>query len=148
MRERLGLLTDRQLKVLQLRSMGKKYSEIAQELGVSVESVFITEKRAVKNIRLAFETIRAAVHGGIIHRVEFKAGTRLMEIPVKLFEEADRLGIKINANFTKLYDDIRYEVPGSISGTTLAKDIVAYILFDGSVYFVSKELEELEEKQQ
>lgn len=140
----MGLLTDKQLKVLQLRSMGKKYSEIAQELGVSAESVFITEKRALKNIKTAFETIRAAVHGGIVHRLEIKAGTKLMEIPVKLFEEADRVGIKVNANFTKIYDDLRYDVPGAVSGTALAKDVVAYILFDGSVYFVEKELEEKE----
>ncbi len=143
-KERVGLLTDKQLKVLQLRRIGKKYSEIAQELGVSIESVFITEKRALRNIKVAFDTIKAAVHGGVIYRMEFKAGTKLMEVPVKLIEEADRLGIKINANFTKIYDDLRYEVPGAVSGTSISKDIAAYILFDGSVYFIEKELEEKE----
>lgn len=136
LRVRFGLLTERQVQILKMRSDGKEYSEIAKELGTSVENVFIIEKRALKNIEAARDTLRAANHAGIIGRISISPGTKLVEIPAYIMAEADRMKVKVMTNFTKIYDDIRYELPGAIRGQELAEGITVYIMHDGTLFFL------------
>ncbi len=119
-----------------MRSDGKEYSEIAKELGTSVENVFIIEKRALKNIEAARDTLRAANHAGIIGRIRINSGTKLVEIPAYIMSEADRMKVKVISNFTKIYDDIRYGIPGAIKGQELVKAITVYIMHDGTLFFL------------
>lgn len=113
-----------------------EYSEIAKRLGTSVENVFIIEKRALKNIEVARDTLRAASHAGIIGRIKIEPGTKLVEIPAHIMTEADRMNVKVMTNFTKIYDDIRYELPGAIKDKELAAGIVVYIMHDGTLFFL------------
>jgi Tfx family DNA-binding protein len=136
LRVRFGLLTERQVQILKMRRDGKEYSEIASELGTSVENVFIIEKRALKNIEVARDTLRAAHHAGIIGKIEVKSGTKLVELPAFIMSEADRMKVKVMTNFTKIYDDIRYELPGAIKGQELANNITVYIMHDGTLFFL------------
>ncbi|MGC8600043.1 MAG: Tfx family DNA-binding protein, partial [Nitrososphaeria archaeon] len=107
-KERIGLLTERQLEILDLRKRNMSYDEIAKKLGTTPENVYILEKRALRNLRLAFETIKASVAGNIVMKVKFEKGTKLVNIPPALVSKADEAGIKLKGNFTKIFDDIRY----------------------------------------
>ncbi|MCL4344012.1 MAG: Tfx family DNA-binding protein [Nitrososphaerota archaeon] len=142
MRVRFGLLTERQVQILKMRRDGKEYSEIASELGTSVENVFIIEKRALKNIEAARNTLRAANHAGIIGKISIGSGTKLVEIPAYIMAEADRMKVKVMTNFTKIYDDIRYELPGAIKGQELAEGIIVYIMHDGTLFFLQSDGED------
>ncbi|MGC8593931.1 MAG: Tfx family DNA-binding protein [Nitrososphaeria archaeon] len=139
-KERIGLLTERQLEILDLRKRNMSYDEIAKKLGTTPENVYILEKRALRNLRLAFETIKAAVAGNIVMKVKFEKGTKLVNIPPALVNKADEAGIKLKGNFTKIFDDIRYSVPDSISKNELVKDIYVYIMSDGTFFIASENL--------
>jgi len=139
-KQRIGLLTERQLEILDLRKRNMSYDEIAKKLGTTPENVYILEKRALRNLRLAFETIKAAVAGNIVMKVKFEKGTKLVNIPALLVSRADEAGIKLKGNFTKIFDDIRYSVPDSISKNELVKDIYVYIMSDGTFFIASENL--------
>jgi len=139
-KERIGLLTERQLEILNLRKNNMSYDEIAKRLGTTPENVYILEKRALRNLKLAFETIKAAVAGNIVMKVKFKKGTKLVNIPPLLVSKADEAGIKLKGNFTKIFDDIRYSVPDSISKNELVKDVYVYVMSDGTFFIASEDL--------
>ncbi len=144
-KEKIGLLTERQLQVLSMRKMGKKHEEIAKELGTSPENIYILEKRALKNLKTAFDTIKAAISGNVVLKIKVEKGTKLIEVPSLLIKKADEAGIKLKGNFTKIYDDIHYEASGSVKGNEVVKDIYVYILTDGSFYVLSEDLEKEEQ---
>lgn len=129
-----GLLTERQLEVLKLRQLGLSYQEIAEKLGTTRENVYILEKRGLKNIEIARATLEVAKHQGILCEIKLKAGTRLIEVPRIIVDEADKRNVKLRANFTRIYDEIRYKVPNAIKGTKLAKDVSVYIMLDGDFW--------------
>jgi Tfx family DNA-binding protein len=139
-KERIGLLTERQLEILNLRKNNMSYDEIAKRLGTTPENVYILEKRALRNLKLAFETIKAAVAGNIVMKVKFEKGTKLVKIPPLLVSKADEAGIKLKGNFTKIFDDIRYSVPDSISKNELVKDVYVYVMSDGTFFITSEDL--------
>lgn len=139
-KERIGLLTERQLEILNLRKNNMSYDEIAKRLGTTPENVYILEKRALRNLKLAFETIKAAVAGNIVMKVKFEKGTKLVNIPPLLVSKADEAGIKLKGNFTKIFDDIRYSVPDSISKNELIKDVYFYVMSDGTFFIASEDL--------
>ncbi|MGC8569369.1 MAG: Tfx family DNA-binding protein [Nitrososphaeria archaeon] len=141
-KERLGLLTSRQLHILRLRRLGKGYDEIAKELGTTPENIYIIEKRALRNLKLAFDTIRVATSGDIVLKIKIPAGTKLVNVPPMITSRADEAGIKLRGNFTKIFDDIRYGALGAVKGNVLEKDIYVYVLSDGSFYVFSENLEE------
>lgn len=129
-----GLLTEKQLEVLKLRQQGLSHQEIAEKLGTTRENVYILEKRGLRNIEIARATIEVAKHQGILCEISIPAGTRLVEIPKIIVDEADKHRVKLKANFTRIYDEIRYKVPGAIKGTKLDKEIIVYIMVDGDFW--------------
>jgi hypothetical protein len=132
MRKRYGLLTERQYEVLKLRIQGYTQEEIAKILKTSRENISITEKRAKEKIRLAEETLRIykeLLSSGVVN---IEAGTHLVEVPQLVVAKADKLGIKLRANFTMLYDEIRYRAGKCIEGTRVVKPIKVIILRDGT----------------
>ena len=136
-----GLLTERQLEVLSLCRKGLSYQEIAKRLGTTRENVYILEKRGLKNIEIARATLEVAKHQGILCEIHLSPGTRLIEVPKIIVDEADKHNVKLRANFTRIYDEIRYKVPNAIKGTRLAKEVVVYIMIDGD-FWVEEETRE------
>ena len=136
-----GLLTEKQLEVLALRKKGLSYKEIAKRLKTTRENIYILEKRGLRNIEIARETIEIAKHQGILCEIQLKEGTRLIEIPKIIVDEADKRNVKLKANFTRIYDEIRYKVPRAIERTKLVKPVVVYITLDGDFWVESQSLE-------
>ena len=67
--------------------------------------------------------------GGI---VIIKPGTHLVEVPKIVISKADELGVKLRANFTRLYDEIRYSAGDCIGGTRVERPIKVLIFKDGT----------------
>ncbi len=130
-RRRYGLLTERQYLVLKLRLQGLTQEEIARMLNTSRENVSIIERRAKENIRLAEETLKAYKELLALGEVIIEPGTHLIEVPKILISEADKLKVKLKANFTRIYDEIRYRARECVSGTKVIKPIRVLIYRDG-----------------
>jgi len=130
-RRKYGLLTEKQYVVLKLRMEGRTQEEIARILNTTRENVSIIEKRAKENIRLAEETLKIYKSLLAAGEVVIRPGTHLVEIPKIVINEADKLKVKLRANFTRIYDEIRYRARECVSGTRVVKPIRIMIFKDG-----------------
>lgn len=132
-RRKYGLLTEEQYKVLQLRIRGYTQREIAEILGTSRENVAIVEKRAMRNIRLAEETLNIYKSLLAVAKVTIKPGTHLIEVPKIIVEAADKADVKLKANFTRIYDEIRFKAGKNVRGTRVIKPITVLIFRNGDI---------------
>jgi Tfx family DNA-binding protein len=134
MSRKYGLLSELQFKVLQLRvEKGLSQTEVARILGTSRENVTIIEKRAKKNVRLAEETIQAYKLLLCITKVNIEAGTRLIDVPGIVIRAGDKIGVKLNVNFTRVYDEIRFKAGDCVSGSRVVKPFTIAIFRDGNI---------------
>ena len=131
-RRKYGLLTERQYIVLKLRMEGKTQEEIARILRTSRENVSIIEKRARENIRLAEDTLRAYRELMKAGEVVIEPGTHLVDVPRLIISESDKVGVKLKANFNRIYDEIRFSARKCVKGTKVVKPIRVMILKDGN----------------
>ncbi|WP_456422869.1 Tfx family DNA-binding protein [Thermococcus sp.] len=90
-----SFLTEQQIKILRLRARGLKQSEIAELLGTSRANVSILERRALEKIEKARNTLLIWEQINSKVSVEVKRGDDIFEIPDRLFNKADRLGVKV-----------------------------------------------------
>jgi len=90
-----SFLTEQQIKILRLRAKGLKQSEIAELLGTSRANVSILERRALEKIEKARNTLLIWEQINSKVSVEVKRGEDIFEIPDRLFNKADRLGVKV-----------------------------------------------------
>lgn len=139
MSKRYGFLTERQLEVLRLRREGLTHREIAEKLGTSRENVVMLEKRAIRKLELAKATLRFASTLGHCGKVELNPGTRMVDIPRKVLDEADKIRLKLRVNFTRIYDEIRYRAGASSQGGILRKPVTIYLLPDGDIWVECEE---------
>ncbi len=134
MSRKYGLLSDQQFKVLQLRiKQGLSQSEIANDLGTSRENVTIIEKRARANIKLAEETIQVYKLLLSLAKMKIEAGTHLVDVPGIIVKFGDSIGIKLNVNFTTLYDEIKIRAGDCIENRRVVKPFTVAIFRDGSI---------------
>ncbi len=134
MGRKYGLLTELQYKVLELRlRKGLSQAEVARVLGTSRENVAIAEKRALRNIKLAEKTLSMYRFLLRVAEVEVKPGTHLVDIPSIILKAGDKAEVKITANFTKIYDEIRFKARECIEEKHTVRPIKIAILRDGSI---------------
>jgi len=129
--KKIGLLTERQLEVLKLRALGLTQEEVAKRLNTTRENVSILEKRAYQNIKLARETLAALKTFGVAVSVVIKPGTHLVDVPRIVLNKADEANIKVKANFTRIYDEIRFKVSNKVKRTRVIRPITVKILPNG-----------------
>lgn len=98
--KRLGILTEKQVKVVKLRARGLSLRDVASAMGVSHQDVALTEKRALRNVELALQTILAYKIATAPVKVILREGTRHVDIPRLIIEEADRAGVKLKADIS------------------------------------------------
>ncbi len=89
------LLTEIQVKVLELRSQGKTFDEISQILGLSKTTVYTAYKTALKTIEKARNTLKLYVELKGSITIEIPANTNIDELLSIILREADIHGIKI-----------------------------------------------------
>ena len=126
-----GLLTERQIEVLRLRAQGYTQKRVAEQIGTTRENVVLIESRAKMNIERARATLDSLKHQGLAVSVEIPKGTHLVDIPRMILNRANRAKIKLGANFTRIYEDIRFKARQRVSGTRVSKPIVVTLFPDG-----------------
>jgi len=127
-----GFLTEKQLRILELRARGYKQREIAELLGTSRENVAILEKRARENVEKARRTIVAFERLSPV-RVVLEEGEELFQAPEKILRAADRHGIKVVHNRTSLIGLLRRHGGSRIQGNRIAGRIGVSILRSGRI---------------
>ncbi|OYT51239.1 MAG: transcriptional regulator [Desulfurococcales archaeon ex4484_204] len=128
---RYGLLTEKQYLVLKLRFSGMTQDEVSRVLGTTRENVAIIERRARERVALALETVRIFKEMLSVKTVVVEAGTHLINVPSIVVDAANQAGVKLRANFTRLYDEIRYKARGCIEGVRVVKPVKILILRSG-----------------
>ncbi len=126
-----GLLTPRQMEVLRLRAQGYTQKRIAEQIGTTRENVVLIEARARLNIERARTTLESLKHSGLAVNVEIPKGTHLVDIPRMVLNRANRAKIRLGANFTRIYEDIRFKARHHVSGTRVVRPIVVTVFPDG-----------------
>lgn len=134
MPRKYGFLSEKQFKVLQLRiEKGLSQAEVANILGTTRENVAIIERRARRNVELAEQTLRAYRSLQCATRVRIEPGTHLVEVPGIIVKAGDSVGVKLRANFTRIYDEIRFKAGDCVSGSRVVKPFSVAILRSGDI---------------
>ena len=133
-----GFLTERQLEILRMRRSGMSYDDIAKSIGTTKENVMILEKRAIRNIRLAKETLESAssIAG---EEIVVPKGTRLVDVPPLVVNRANSSGVKLSVNMPTLMAQLSGALRGIVKDGVLVEDVKIYLLPDGSISIISKE---------
>ena len=102
------MLTDRQLKVMLMRAKGCTLGEIAKALGVTRQSVSVTERRIRKKVEASETLIKIY---SILHAKSILVFEELEPINIanKVIEEGNALGIKIKATVNDIVSIVKTE---------------------------------------
>jgi hypothetical protein len=138
-RKRFGLLTKAQAEVLKLRLKGLTQEEIASKFGTTRQNIGIIEKRGRRNLKLAEETIRAYERLTTVASIKVKPNTHMVDVPRLVIGAADKANVKLRADFTRIYNEIRFKAPGCVRGAKVVKPITVLLLKDGDIEIVPEE---------
>ena len=133
MPRKYGLLTEHQIKVLKLRSRGLSLREVASILGVSHQNIALTEKRALENIETAKQTLIAYKLATSPIKIIIDEGTKLIEIPRIIVEEADKAEIKVKGDFTLIFKLIRFKARECLENNRIKKPILVTVDDQGEI---------------
>ncbi|MDK2974241.1 MAG: HTH-type transcriptional regulator, fmd operon transcriptional regulator [Methanofollis sp.] len=130
-----GLLTDRQKEVLRYRKMGLTQQQVADIIGTSKANVCTIEKAAYENIERSKETLEYLYTLDSEHLCTIKAGTDLFDASSTVFDEAEKLGIKVKYNTIELINRIHDSNPDRFRARYVREDIEVYINKEGDLFF-------------
>lgn len=138
-RKRFGLLTKSQMDVLKLRHAGLTQEEIAERFNTTRQNIATIEKRGKRNLELAEETIREYTKIISAASLKVRPGTHMVDIPRLVIDAADKAKVKLRADFTRIYNEIRFKAPVCVEGTRVVKPITVLILEDGDIEIIPRE---------
>jgi HTH-type transcriptional regulator, fmd operon transcriptional regulator len=101
-RKRYGFLTEKQSRILFLRSRGLTQLEIAKQMKMSRASVSMIEGRARKQVVRARQTIQYFDAIQKQYEVVVNSGVRLQQIPMIVLQEADKNGVHLRSNMVEI----------------------------------------------
>ena len=104
---------------------------ISLKLKTTRENISIIEKRANRNIKLAQDTLSALKTFGVLFSIFIKPGTNLVDIPRIIFDKSNESNIKVKANFTQIFEEIRFKAYEKVRRFKVIKPITIKILPDG-----------------
>jgi HTH-type transcriptional regulator, fmd operon transcriptional regulator len=112
---KIGLLNEKQFRVLKLRAKGLTQLEAAKELKTSRANISMIESRARKKIWKAKETLRAYEALQTFQTIEIEKGIRLPQIPLRVLHTGDRLHIHVQSDLVEIVRLVRAVKPSCIS---------------------------------
>ncbi len=115
-KKRHGFLTEKQSRILFLRSRGFTQLEISKQLKMSRASVSMIEGRARRQILRARQTIQYFDLVEKQYEILVNPGTRLQQIPMVVLQEADKHGIHLRSNMVEILRIVK-KMKGSSLGT-------------------------------
>lgn len=130
-----GLLTDRQKEVLRYRKQGLTQQQIADIIRTSKANVCTIEKSAVENIKRAKETLEFLYTLDATHLCNIPAGTDLLDVATMIYQEAEKMGIKVKYDTISLINKMRDSAPERFKARFVRENIDVYINDDGELYF-------------
>jgi Tfx family DNA-binding protein len=130
-----GLLTDRQKEVLRYRKQGMTQQQIADLISTSKANVCTIEKAAYENIQKARETLDFLYTLDATRLCTVKAGTDLLDAAKQIYDEAERMGIKVRYDTISLVNRLRESNPERFRARFIREDVEVYINDDGELYF-------------
>jgi Tfx family DNA-binding protein len=130
-----GLITDRQKEVLRYRKQGMTQQQIADLIHTSKANICTIEKAAVENIRKAKETLEFLYTLDATHIYTIRTGTDVLDAVKEIFDEAEKIHIKVRYDTISLVNRMRESVPERIKGRFVRENIDVYINEDGELYF-------------
>lgn len=128
-----SFLTERQLKVLQLRSLGRSQQEIADILGTTRSNISILEKRAHENIQKAENTLQQWKMIRAPISLKVSAGTDVFDIPDRIFKAADQKSMQLPVTSLDIVTQLRLKAPQLFKKRAVPKDIDIYITYGGEL---------------
>ncbi len=128
-----SLLTDRQLRVLQLRNEGRSQQDVADILGTTRSNISILEKRARQNISRAEQTLKQWMMIRAPISLKIKKGTDVFEIPRIVFEAADQKSIELPVTSLDIIVQLRRKSPKLFRKRAVLKDVDVYVTEDGEL---------------
>ncbi|MEM2910612.1 MAG: Tfx family DNA-binding protein [Nitrososphaerota archaeon] len=100
-------LTEKQIKALRLRMSGMTQDQVAEVLKISREAVANLEKRAYMNVMRARQTLKVLEGMDLSDEVIILAGTPLTDVPRRVLDQADILGIKLVLGAEAIYQLVK-----------------------------------------
>jgi HTH-type transcriptional regulator, fmd operon transcriptional regulator len=130
-----GLLTERQMEVLRYRKQGLTQQQIADIISTSKANVCTIEKSAMENIRRAKETLEFLYTLDATHLCTIPSGTDLFNVPTIIFQEAEKINIKVKYDTISLINRLRESRSQACKARVVCEDIIVYITDQGELYF-------------
>jgi hypothetical protein len=128
-----NVLTRRQAEVLALRERGLRQADIAELLGTSRANVSSVEASGRENVRKAHETVSFAEALAAPVRIEVEAGTDLYDVPERIYEACDDVGVKVSYTAPDLMKLVSDEAGDAVSGREVDADLLVGVTSDGAV---------------
>lgn len=128
-----SVLTRRQAEVLALRERDVAQAAIADRLGTSRANVSSVEASARENVRKARETVAFAEALSAPVRVEVEAGTDLYDVPSRVYDACDEVGLKVAHAAPELMTHVSDEAGDAVAGREIREDLLVGVTTAGEV---------------
>ena len=128
-----SFLTERQVRVLQLRHQGHSQQEVAEVLGTTRSNISILEKRAHQNIERARNTLRQWMIVVAPISLKMPVGTDVFDIPARIFEAADQMSIQLPVTSLDIIFELRRKAPRLFRKRALLQTIEIHVAEDGLI---------------
>jgi HTH-type transcriptional regulator, fmd operon transcriptional regulator len=128
-----SFLTQRQIKVLQMRLSGQSQQEVADSLGTTRSNISILEKRAHQNIARAERTLQQWMMLRAPISLQAKAGTDVFELPKMIFAAADEKHMRLPITSLDIVVQLRRKAPRLFKKRSLEKDARIFVTEEGEV---------------
>ncbi|MCK9566505.1 MAG: Tfx family DNA-binding protein [Methanothrix sp.] len=128
-----SFLTERQLKVLQMRLAGRSQQEVADCLGTTRSNISILEKRAHQNIARAERTLQQWMMLRAPISLQAGAGTDVFELPKMIFAAADEKQMRLPITSLDIVVQLRRKAPRLFKKRALERDAWIYVTEEGEV---------------
>ena len=128
-----NVLTRRQAEVIALREQGLSQADIATLLGTSRANVSGVESSARENVEKARETVAFAETLRAPVRVPIEANTDLYDVPDRIYEACDEVGVKVVHTAPNLMKAINDAAGDAVQGREVTEEIVIGVTSDGEV---------------
>ncbi|ESP88631.1 Tfx family DNA-binding protein [Candidatus Halobonum tyrrellensis] len=128
-----SVLTRRQAEVLALREEGARQADVAARLGTSRANVSSVEASARRNVERARETVAFAEALAAPVRVEIEAGTDLYDVPERVYDACDEVGVKVSRAAPGLMKLVSDEAGDAVRGREVVDALLVGVTRSGGV---------------
>jgi Tfx family DNA-binding protein len=122
-----SFLTERQVRVLELRLKGRSQQEVADILGTTRSNISILEKRAHQNVSRAKLTLHQWMMIQSPICLKISQGTDVFDLPDIVFAAADEKGIHLPITSLDVIVQLKSQAPNIFGKRNIKRDVQIYI---------------------